>query len=155
MKPQRITAAPVKKTLHVMASQATAFEVFTARIGTWWPQSHHIGKADMKEVVIEPRRGGRWYERGVDGSECEWGTVLAWQPPEKVALSWYLNSKFEYDRSVKSEVEVRFVAEGPRATRVELEHHIAAADADVIREKVDAPGGWTMLLDLYAEKANV
>src|SRR5262249_55702856 len=105
--------------------------------------------------VIEQRLGGRWYEKGIDGSECEWGTVLAWQPPEKIVLSWYLNSKFEYDRSIKSEVEVRFVAEGPKATRVELVHRIAAADADVLREKVDAPGGWTMLLDLYAQKVNV
>jgi uncharacterized protein YndB with AHSA1/START domain len=155
MKPQLITAAPVKKMLRVKASQATAFEVFTARIGSWWPQSHHIGKVDMKEAVIEPRQGGRWYERGVDGSECEWGTVLAWQPPEKIVLSWYLNSKFEYDRSIKSEVEVRFIAEGANTTRVELEHRISAADAEIIRDKVDAPGGWTMLLDLYAQKATV
>jgi len=85
--PLKITPAPVRKTIVVKAPQARAFEVFTTRFGSWWPKSHHIGSAEMAEAIVEPRMGGRWYEKGVDGSECEWGKVLAWEPPFRVVLS--------------------------------------------------------------------
>lgn len=149
-----ITAAPVKKAIQVKAPQAKAFEVFTARFAQWWPKDHHIGKAPMKNVVIEPRQGGRWLEFGDDGSECEWGKVLAWEPPARLVLSWHLNSQFVLDDGVKSEVEVRFIAEGPNATRVELEHRVEAADADGIRAAIDSPRGWSGLLALYAQAAS-
>ena len=95
----------VKKSVTVRASVAHAFAVFTQRFDLWWPRSHHIAKVDMKEAILEGKEGGRWYERGVDGSECEWGKVLVWAPPPtdppkaggpraaasaKVALSWHL-----------------------------------------------------------------
>jgi len=146
----KITPAPVRKTIRVNAPQARAFEVFTARFGSWWPKSHHIGAADMKDAFIEPRKGGRWYETGIDGSECNWGEVLAWEPPSKVVLSWHLNSQFKYDDSIESQVEVRFIAEGAGATRVELEHRITATDAEAIHAAVDSPNGWTGLLAAYA-----
>jgi uncharacterized protein YndB with AHSA1/START domain len=151
-----ISAAPVKKTLQVAASQAHAFEVFTARIGAWWPHSHSINSGiPQKEVIIEPRRGGRWYERGEDGSECYWGDVVAWDPPSRVVLSWHLNGKFQFDRQVESEVEVRFIAEGEHATRVELEHRITAAqDAEALRKGIDAPNGWSGILAIYGEMAS-
>lgn len=151
MSVRTIKAAPVKKTIRVEAPQAHAFDVFTTRFGSWWPKSHHIAKVDAREIIVEPRAGGRWYETGVDGSECIWGKVLAWEPPSRVVLSWHLNSKFELDDNVKSEVEVRFVADGANATRVELEHRIDAMDAEGIRAAVDSPTGWGMLLGLYAE----
>jgi DNA-binding transcriptional ArsR family regulator len=144
-----ITVAPVKKTLRVNAPQTRAFEVFTARFESWWPKGHHIGKAEMKHVFIEPMAGGRWYEEGVDGSECDWGKVLAWDPPSRLVLSWHLNGQFQYDETVNSEIEVHFIAEGAGVTRVELEHRITAADAELIRAGVDSPNGWTGLLASY------
>jgi len=152
--PLKITPTPVKKTITVQASQRRAFEVFTSRVGTWWPKSHHIAKVEMANVFIEPRQGGRWYERGVDGSECDWGKVLAWEPPGRVVLSWHLNSKFALDEAVDSAVDVRFIAENAHTTRVELEHRITAADAEAIRAQVDSPGGWGGLLAAFAAAAN-
>ena len=151
--PVKIRPAPVRKSITVKAPQTRAFEVFTARFGAWWPRSHHIASAEMADGIIEPRIGGRWYEKGVDGSECDWGKVLLWEPPSRLVLSWHLNSKFQVDDAVESEVDVRFIAAGGETTRVELEHRIAAADAEGIRAAVDAPNGWTTLLGLYAEAA--
>jgi uncharacterized protein YndB with AHSA1/START domain len=151
--PVKITPAPVRKSLVVNAPQARAFDVFTARFGTWWPKTHHIAAAEMKNAIMEPRAGGRWYEKGVDGSECDWGKVLVWEPPSRVVLSWHLNSQFKVDKAVESEVEVRFIPEGANSTRVELEHRITATDAEGIRAAVDAPNGWSGLLALYAEAA--
>ena len=151
MSVHKIAPAPVRKTIRVNASQARAFEVFTTRFAAWWPKEHHIAKVDMQEAVIEPRQGGRWYEKGIDGSECNWGEVLVWQPPSKLVLSWRINSKFQIDKEVESEVEVRFIAEGMDATRVELEHRILAADAEALRDAVDSPMGWSGLLAIYAK----
>jgi len=148
-----LKVAPVRKSVRVNAPPARAFEVFTARFDSWWPKSHHIGKAAVKEVVIEPRAGGRWYEKGEDGSECEWGKVLAWEPPSRVILSWHINSRFEPDETLESEVEIRFIPDGANATRVELEHRIEASDADVLRASVDSPGGWSGLLEIFRQTA--
>jgi uncharacterized protein YndB with AHSA1/START domain len=150
----KITPAPVRKTIIVNVPQERAFEVFTSRVGTWWPKSHHIAKAEMADAIIEPRQGGRWYEKGIDGSECDWGKVLAWEPPSRVVLSWHLNGKFVVDETVESAVDVRFVAVGAHTTRVELEHRITATDAEEIRVAVDSPNGWTGLLAAYAAAAN-
>ena len=149
----RISAAPVKKSIRVNAPQAHAFEVFAARFDNWWPRDHHIGSAPMKQAIIETHSGGRWYEKGEDGSECDWGRVLVWDPPSRLVLSWGLNSKFVLDDRVESEVEVRFIPDGDGATRVELEHRILAADADALRDAVDSPRGWSGLLEIYAAKA--
>jgi uncharacterized protein YndB with AHSA1/START domain len=113
-----ITPAPVRKSILVKAPPQRAFEVFTSGIGRWWPPSHHIGKAELQDAIIEPRAGGRWYERGVDGSECEWGRVLAWEPPQRVVLAWQLSADWEFDPSLVTEVEVRFTPEG-EGTRVD------------------------------------
>lgn len=87
-----------------------AFRAFTAGFGAWWPREHHIGEAEMVGGDIEPWVGGRWFERGADGSECDWGRVLAWDPPHHVGLSWHLNPDFEYDPDPdrSSRVDVRF-----------------------------------------------
>lgn len=151
--PLKITAAPVRKSIVVKAPQAHAFEVFTARFGTWWPKSHHIAAAEMADVIVEPRQGGRWYEKGVDGSECDWGTVLAWEPPQRLVLSWHLNGNFQRDENVESAVEVRFIPDGEDTTRVELEHRVTAVDAEAVRTAVDSPNGWSALLGSYAEAA--
>lgn len=107
----------------------------------------------MREAIIEPRVGGRWYERGEDGSECDWGKVLAWEPPSRLLLAWQLDARFRYDAAVATEVEVRFIADGPNATRVELEHRCLerlGKEAEALREKVASPGGWPLLLERFA-----
>jgi len=146
----------VTKSITVRAGRERAFTVFTERFVTWWPASHHIGAAELADAVIEPRAGGRWYERGVDGTECDWGTVLAYDPPDRVLLSWHLQGDWSYDPdpAKASDIEVRFIEEAADRTRVELAHrhierHTGAAEVVI---GVDSPGGWTGILAAYAEQ---
>jgi hypothetical protein len=90
----------------------------------WWPPEHHINAAPMAAAILEPRVGGRWYELGTDGSQCEWGIVLAWEPPRHVAVSWHLDGDFQYDPVVErsSRVDVWFEVQEDGTTRVKLEH---------------------------------
>jgi len=151
---QRIKPAPVRKSVHVNASPQKAFDVFTAGIGRWWPKSHHICKADLDTHVIEPRTGGRWYERGVDGVECDIGKVLVWEPPARLVLAWQLNPDWTFDPDLITEVEVLFIADGANATRVELEHRNLermGERADAMRQQIDSPNGWGALLQLFAQ----
>jgi uncharacterized protein YndB with AHSA1/START domain len=145
----------VRKSVTVAAPLAVAFEVFTAQIEAWWPMaSHHIGEADCAAVVIEPRAGGRWFERGVDGSECDWGRVLLWDAPNRVLLMWQLSAQFKYDRSIETEVDVCFTALDANTTRVDLEHRgldAYGADAATMRETFDSPSGWNGMLEHYAQ----
>jgi uncharacterized protein YndB with AHSA1/START domain len=147
----------VRKTLTVAAGRERAFKVFTAGMSSWWPlQTHHIGAVDARETVIEPRAGGRWYEIGVDGSECDWGRVLAWEPPGRLLLSWEINADFKHDLKVVSEVEVRFIAEGERQTRLELEHRALecyGARAQQMHGLFDSPGGWSGTLVAFRQAA--
>ena len=82
----------VRRSVLVNAGADHAFKVFTEKFVTWWPAAHHIGEADLKDVVVEPREGGRWYEIGTDGAECEWGEVKAWEPPGRLLLAWHLDA---------------------------------------------------------------
>lgn len=149
---KRIAVAPVRKSIRVAAPPGRAFEVFARRFDSWWPKDHRIGTTAMKEAVLEPRAGGRWYEKGEDGSECDWGRVLAWEPPHRLLLSWQINSRFVPDDTIDSEVEVLFLADGT-GTRVDLEHRICAEDARALRDAVDSPRGWGAILRVYAESA--
>jgi uncharacterized protein YndB with AHSA1/START domain len=152
-----ITPAPIRKTVRVTASADRAFAFFTGRMGRWWPHAHTLLGAPQEDVVIEPRPGGRWYERGVDGSEYDWGRVLAWEPPERIVLAWQLDADWRYDPDLITEVEVRFVALGAEATRVELEHRRLenyVARAAEARERLDWPEAWTGTLDRYAAIAS-
>ena len=146
----------VKKSIHVAASPARAFEVFTKQMTSWWPLvSHKIGKVDAKEAVVEPRVGGRWFERGVDGSECDWGKVLAWDPPSRLVLAWQISADWQFDAKLDTQVEVRFVADGA-GTRVELEHRLLenyGARAPEMKGIFDSAGGWTGLLGAFAKAA--
>jgi uncharacterized protein YndB with AHSA1/START domain len=149
----RITPAPVRKTITVKASQSRAFDVFTAGMGRWWRKDHHLlTQSPLKDVVIEPRAGGRWYEQNEDGSECDWGKVLAWEPPGRVVLAWQLNAEWKYDPDLVTEVEVQFIAEGSM-TRVEFEHRNLerfGARADEIRAILDSMNGWGATVTGYA-----
>jgi len=151
-----IQPAPVRKSVVVQAPPARAFEVFTARIGDWWPRSHHIGQSEPQTFIIEPRAGGRWFERGVDGAECDIGHVLAWEPPHRLVLAWQLSADFKFVPDLVTEVELRFTSEGERATRVDLEHRNLeryGALADQVREAVGSSGGWSAVLERYAGAA--
>ena len=142
---------PVVKTIRVKATPAGAFEVFT-RSTAWWNPNHSINptKAAIAEVVLEPRVGGRWYERGVDGSECDWGRVLVWEPPKRVVLQWQITTQWTYDANLHTEVEVRFEPQGAE-TLVTLEHRLLERWGDKARETRDSVnGGWGALLDRFA-----
>jgi len=153
----RAAEQAVRKSVTVAAPIALAFEVFTGRIETWWPMaSHHIGQADCAAVVIEPRAGGRWYERGVNGVECVWGQVLVWEAPRRVVLVWQLSAQWQFDPSLHTEVDVRFTAIDDRTTRVDLEHRgleVYGADAMAMRDTFASPNGWNGMLDHYAQVA--
>jgi uncharacterized protein YndB with AHSA1/START domain len=148
-------AVAVTKSITVNAGRERAFAVFTEKFSTWWPKGHHIGTAELADAVIEPRVGGRWYEVGTDGVECEWGVVLAYDPPSRVVLSWHLQGDWGYDPDPAraSEVEVEFTRETDDRTRVVLTHrHIERHTmAEKVATGVDAPGGWGGILADYAK----
>jgi hypothetical protein len=149
----------VRKEITVEASQTRAFNVFTQEHGAWWPlATHHIGAAPAETAVIEPRAGGRWFERAADGSECDWGRVLVWDPPGRLVLSWELSADWKHDENIDTEVEIRFVALGPALTRVELEHRRLesyGAAAEQMRTTFESEGAWNRILKEFAARARV
>ena len=144
----------IKKQLTVAAPIEKAFRVFTANMSTWWPKSHHIGASPLKECIIEPKVEGRWYEVCEDGSECDWGTVLAWEPPNRVMLNWQLNASFKRDPALVSEVEVRFTALSPTQTRVDFEHRNLEALGLDGAGVTGMDHGWGTILDSYSSQAS-
>jgi uncharacterized protein YndB with AHSA1/START domain len=147
----------VRKVSMVAAPPAVAWRVFTERMGTWWPLAvYKIGKANAVDAVIEPRVGGRWYERGDDGSTCDWGRVLVWEPPSRLVLSWDVSADWHYDPELKTEIEIRFIAAGEGGTRVELEHRKLdryGARRDEMRRIFNTEGDWGRLLAMFAARA--
>jgi hypothetical protein len=154
---QRISPAPIRKSMRVKASQDKAFDTFVGGMGGWWMKTHSLHPAGQKDVVIEPRTGGRWYEIGNDGSEKEWGRVLEWAAPERVVLAWQLNAEWSYDPDFETTVEVRFTADGDM-TIVDFEHRDLERygdKADAVRGDYESgmEGGWAQLLVGYQAKA--
>lgn len=147
---------PARVSITVETAKEHAFEVFTAGMGTWWPRTYKIGPADLADAVLEPHAGGRWYERDSDGSECEWGRVLAFEPPHRLVLTWQIDSQWAYDPGLVTEVEIRFIAEGENRTRVELEHrnleNFGPAAAEM-RATFESDGGWRRILGRFVEQA--
>ena len=139
------TPAPVQKTVRVAVSPQKAFEIFTARMSKWWLLEHSILKTPRESVVVEPRKGGRWYERGVDGTECMWGYVIAWEPPNRVVLTWQIDGAWQFSEQFVTELEIRFIPDGPDGTRVELEHRNMerfGEGAEAMRAALDGNEGW-------------
>jgi uncharacterized protein YndB with AHSA1/START domain len=155
-----VEEAVVRKSVRVQAPVERAFSVFVEQMETWWPATHHIGKTPFEAIFVEPRIGGRWYERNAEGQQCEWGTVLAWDPPRRVRFSWHLGPGhgqpdwvFDPDMSRASEVEIRFTATGGGATLVELEHSKLERHGEgyrQLRDLFDGPGAWTGILESFA-----
>ena len=148
-----LAVAPVRKRIHVNAAPPRAFEIFTAGMRRWW-REYSINKSPIADIVIEPKAGGRWFERGQDGSECQWGKVLAWQPPDRPVLAWQISPQWQFDAKLVTEVEIRFVADGT-GTRVELEHRLDGygSAAEDMRAIFDSPRAWMGLLELFAKEA--
>ena len=133
-----------------------AFATFVERFGDFKPPEHNLLGAEIAETRFEPAVGGHIYDRGVDGAECRWARVLAYEPPDRVVFSWDISPQWqvETDERNASEVEVRFVVETPERTRVELEHrHLDRHGPgwESLRDGIDSDGGWPLYLSRYAE----
>ena len=143
----QVSETSVTTSVVVEAPIERAFSVFTDDIGSWWTPEHHILEAELAEMVFEPRVGGHIIDRGVDGSECRWARVLVYEPPTRVVFSWDIDVRWqlEPDPERTSEVEVRFTAQDPTRTRVELEHrHLDRHGPgwEQMRDAVGAADGW-------------
>jgi uncharacterized protein YndB with AHSA1/START domain len=146
----------VRHQVVVEAPIERAFSVFTKDFGNFKPREHNLLGVDIAETVFELHEGGHIVDRGVDGSECRWARVLAYEPPDRVVISWDISPQWQLETDLEktSEVEVRFVAEAPARTRVELEHRNLDRHLDGwegVREGVDGEGGWPLYLHRYAE----
>jgi uncharacterized protein YndB with AHSA1/START domain len=140
----------------VEAPLERAFAVFTEGFGRFKPPEHNLLAVDIAETIFEPRVGGYLYDRGVDGSECRWARVLAYEPPDRVVISWDISPQWQLETDLEktSEVEVRFFADAPGRTRVELEHrnlerHGEGWEAE--RDGVAGDGGWPLYLQRFAD----
>jgi uncharacterized protein YndB with AHSA1/START domain len=147
------TIKPIRREIVVPVPPARAFAVFTADMTRWWPSQHHIGSAPIEEIVVEPREGGRWFTRHADGSETSTGYVAAWEPPDRLVVTWQISGDWQYDPKLITTVEVRFVAEGSGHTRVQLEHRDLenyGPEADRMRQVFSDPGAWDGTLAAFA-----
>lgn len=152
-------AATIRQQFVVEAPADRAFRVFTEQMDKIKPREHNMLGVDIAETIFEPRTGGRIYDRGTDGSECEWASVIAYEPPDRVVFSWNVSPywQIETDPEKRSEVEVRFIAESPERTRVELEHRHLDRHGDGwegLRDGVAAPDGWPLYLQRYTDLLN-
>ncbi|WP_255516336.1 SRPBCC family protein [Luteimonas suaedae] len=153
----QVAETSVRLQIMVEAPIERAFRVFTEEFGSFKPREHNLLAVPIAETVFEPRVGGHLYDRGVDGSECRWARVLAYEPPDRVVISWDISPRWrlETDPAKASEVEVRFISEAPDRTRVELEHRNLERHGDGwerARDGVAGEGGWPLYLRRYAEQ---
>lgn len=142
----------------VDASIERTFATFTERTHEWWPSMYRLGGAERTHLQIEAVEGGRWFEVGTDGSTCDWGRVLAWEPPRRVALGWQITPSFgpESDPDRASRIDVRLVPEGVERTRVTLVHSGFERHGEgweLVRQGVDGNGGWPGILVTFASVA--
>jgi uncharacterized protein YndB with AHSA1/START domain len=149
----------IRTSIVVEAPIERAFSVFTEDLGSFKPPEHNMLGVEIAETVFEPRAGGHLYDRGVDGSECRWARVLAYEPPSRVLLSWDISPHWQIETNLAktSEVEVRFIAETPQRTRVELEHRHLQRHGDGwegLREGVRGNEGWPLYLERFAVLVN-
>ena len=147
----------IRHSIVVEAPVERAFSVFTDGFGSFKPREHNLLDAPLAETVFEPHAGGHIYDRAVDGTECRWARVLVYEPPNRVVFSWDISPRWqlEPDHDKTSEVEVRFVPEGPERTRVELEHRHLDRHGEGWESERDGVGGadgWPLYLERFAEQ---
>ena len=145
----------VSSSVVVDAPIERAFKVFTEDFGAFKPPEHNLLAVEIAETVFEPRVGGYVYDRGVDGSECRWARVLAYEPPHRLVISWDISPhwQIETERDRTSEVEVCFIPETPGTTRVQLKHRNLDRHGDGwegLREGVGGDQGWPLYLQRFA-----
>lgn len=145
----------VRRELALQASPDRAFKFFTAGMGDWWPLGRfHLGVAAAVTIVIEPHAGGRWYERGEDGSESPWGETLVFEPSERVVLGWRVGADWKYDPQVRTEVDVRFSSDGASGSQMRLEHRCLEQMGDEalrLQATFDGENGWSYLLRRFVD----
>lgn len=149
------TAVEVRRQIVIEAPVERAFTVFTDRFGDFKPPEHNLLGTPIAESVFEPKVGGHIYDRGTDGTECHWARILVYEPPFRVVFSWDISPQWqvETDPGNTSEVEVRFIAETPDRTRVELVHrHLDRHGPgwESVRDGVAHDQGWPLYLARYA-----
>jgi uncharacterized protein YndB with AHSA1/START domain len=152
----QVAETSVGASIVVEAPIERAFSVFTEGFGGFKPPEHNLLEVDIAETVFEPRVGGHLYDRGVDGSECRWARVLAYEPPNRVLFSWDISPQWQLEPDLEktSEVEVRFIAETSERTRVELEHRNLQRHGEGwegVREGVRGDEGWPLYLRRFAD----
>lgn len=150
---------PIRKRVTVNTTPDRAFELFTEGMVRWWSPEYSINQSPMQGIVMEPKAGGRWFERGKDGTQCQWGEVLTWDPPERLVLAWQIETgeQWRFNPKLVTELEVRFLPDGDGKTRVELEHrHLEryGDQAPMVREIFDSPSAWQGLLERLAEETD-
>ena len=151
------TDTSIRTEVVVDAAQDRAFKLFTEQFDRIKPREHNMLGVDIAESVFEPRAGGRVYDRGVDGSECQWARVLVYEPPERIVFTWDISPywQLETDLSNASEVEIQFIAESEERTRVALEHRHLDRHGEGwegLRAGVEGEAGWPLYLARYADQ---
>ena len=144
---------PIVKSVRVRATPEHAFAVFTTNVIKWWPPAYTIGQSPMKKVVIEPRVGGRWFEIGEDGSECQWGDVLAWTPSVGLTLAWRITMSWAFDPSLLTEVAIGFKDVGGGETEVQIMHSKFENYGTDAEQALQIFDGWSSILERFADVA--
>ena len=150
-----IQIEPVRKSIRVRAPLEVSFDVFTNGLARWWPKDHGIAKKPIETMVLEPRLGGRWIEISSDGTRTPVATIIRWEPPRRFTLIWQINSQWLPDETMRSEVDIRFAADGPDTTVVDLLHHkfeTMGPEAGVKMHDAVARG-WPGLMERFAREA--
>ena len=122
MNARTITVAPIHQDVVVSVGRERAFDLFTNRMTDWWFTGEGVGPSPFKQLVLEPRQGGRWFEVADDGGETPWGEVLEWDPPTRLLLAWRIDGSWKFNPDVETSLEITFEAIDPGSTRVRLEH---------------------------------
>lgn len=147
-----MSIAPVMCSVDVKVSASRAFELFAQNMSLWWPRGKTPARNPHVDLVIEPRKNGRWFERDADGNEAHWGRVMAWEPPRRLVLGWQLDHNFRFDADLLTEVEIRFEEIPGGGTRVSLEHRNLerfGAEAETLAGKIRS--GWPERMGDFAQ----
>ena len=147
-----MSIAPVKCSVDVKGTAARAFEIFSKSAGAWWPRGKTPASHPHVDLIIEPKEDGRWFERDAQGTETQWGKVIAWEPPRRLVLGWQLNHQFRFDPKVLTEVEILFEELPGGITRVSLEHRDLerlGTDAEALAGKIRS--GWPERMGNFAQ----